>query len=163
MSRIRSVAATLATLVLLGGVAAGCADEPQAAPAPAGQQPTQQSTLGKPTVEQPAGGGADAYCDEMVKNRKAFEQFGTGGGELTAAQKAALKQEIQRLADIAPADVKPHVQVFAAGWSRLLDGKLGEQDAADIQKMVTAIQSFNAWVKTHCAGRGITIDGPGGR
>lgn len=162
MFRKPVVAAAFAVAVMFVG--AGCsdeepADEPRAAGESAGP------AAGKDKAPEAPDGGAEAPADSGGDVDEFCEEFSSQGGmspdeELNEAEKAQWREDMAELVEAAPADLKPDIQVVAAGFSKVMDGEM-EEDDQEVNELAVSTQRMLDWVKTNCAGYDVELEGPG--
>lgn len=164
MLRKSVIAATFAVLVMFVGT--GCsndepADEPRAAgdsAADKGDAPKDEAPDGG--AEAPdAGGDVDEFCEEVASQGNT-NSYNAPAEDLSEADKAKWKEDMADLVDVAPAEIKPDIQLVAAGFAKVMDGEM-EDDPEKVDELATSTQRMLDYMKTNCADYDIELEGPG--
>lgn len=174
MSRKSIAAAAFAVLVMFAG--AGCSDqdsgdEPRAAGDSAadnagdnagekGDAPKDDAADGG--AEAPADGGdVDEFCEAVASQSKDGSSYNQFDQDLTDDEKAEWKENMADLVDVAPADIKPDIQVVTVGFAKVMDGEMDESDQEEAQELAASTQRMLDYMKTNCAGYDMELEGPG--
>jgi hypothetical protein len=109
-----------------------------------GGSDTSSSSSSTTSSTSTSGGDVTAFCNEVKGLQAIGDKFGNLSSTDLAGTKSALQQvadQLQKIDDVAPAEVKSDMDALVAAFGRINDAFQGANSPADVQKLGSGLQS----------------------